>query len=383
VFSGEDVVLVATDELTDLAVIRVNAEGLDAVEFGDSDLVNIGDWVIAVGNPLQLAHTVTQGIVSSKYRETSQGMIVDFLQTSAHIEPGSSGGALLNLRGELVGINTAIATEGDRWEGFGFALPSNTVHTVVDSLIEKGHVPRGYIGIRFPNAGGGLSESARRLLGYRGPGGVLIQGVESSGPSDFAGIQPDDILVTLAGQPIATGLDMLRTVASLPVGSIAEVELWRGDRRTSTGRFVTADLAIAARPSDDELRLRDRRVPPEPSDEPVTLGRTGLSVNITGPLSDRQIMVTGVDPNTPADQLGFQVGDRIVRVNGWRVGTEWGLYDALRLQPAHIADHEFLIRRGDIDRRLVMSVEEAGLEPAPDIAEPPPPARGAPREQTD
>jgi serine protease Do len=378
IFRGDQIEMVASDRLTDLAVLRIDAEGLDPIEFGDSDRANIGDWVIAIGNPLHLAHTVTQGIISAKYRETSEGMIVDFLQTSAHIDPGSSGGALLNLEGEVIGINTAIATESQRWEGFGFALPSNTVRTVVEALIERGRVPRGYIGIYFPTRGNGLSEGDRRLLGYDGPGGVLVLSVVDNGPAQLAGLENGDIIVTIAGQPVSEGIDLLRTVAALDIGSVAEIEIWRGDRRVSEGSYLTVDLAIADRPPDGELRrrereqrLQDRASRPEPEEETLDLPEAGLHLEATSEGGMRRLVVTEVERGSSAETAGFEVGDVIVRANGLRVRGERDLIGALRLQPGDVINHWFLLDRGEERLHVTLGVEEAGLTRAPEI-EPPP-----------
>ncbi|MBN1477600.1 trypsin-like peptidase domain-containing protein [Candidatus Sumerlaeota bacterium] len=369
VYRGEEVELIASDALTDLAVLRLHAHGLDAVEFGDSDQLNIGDWVVAVGNPLDLANTVTHGIVSAKFRETGGGTIVDFLQTSAHIEPGSSGGALVNIEGQLVGINTAIATETRRWQGFGFALPSNTVREVVDALIEHGRVPRGYIGVEFRSGEETLPDPMRRLLGHRGPGGVLVRGITPSGPADLAGIRMSDIILTVAGQSIASGMDLLRTVASLPIGSVAEVELWRGDPATSAGRVVRADMVIAERPTDDEL-LASRRgpAPPAPPPEIITLADAGLVLEARTQGPAMQIEVMEVTPGSPAEAAGFEPGELVRRINGWPVGSAMHVYLAMRLREPSVTDHAFLVQSKDgSQRHLVIGVDAMGLSPAPEI----------------
>jgi serine protease Do len=369
VYRGEEVELIASDALTDLALLHLDASGLDAVEFGDSDRINIGDWVVAVGNPLDLANTVTHGIVSAKFRETGGGTIVDFLQTSAHIEPGSSGGALVNIEGQLVGINTAIATETRRWQGFGFALPSNTVRDVVNALIEHGRVPRGYIGVEFRSGGETLPDPMRRLLGHRGPGGVLVRGITPSGPADLAGICPSDIILTIAGQSIATGMDLLRTVASLPIGSVAEVELWRGSPATSTGRVVRADMVIAERPTDDEILTWHRGpAPPPPPPEVIALSDAGLVLEARSQGRAMQIVVTDVTPDSAAAAAGFRPGEVVRRINGWPVGSAVHVYLAIRLREIAMTDHAFLVERKDgTQRHLVIGVDVMGLSPAPEI----------------
>lgn len=371
VFRGDQVVLIASDRLTDLALLRVEGRGLTPATFGDSDRLNIGDWVIAIGNPLDLANTVTQGIVSAKYRRTDQGVLVDFIQSSAHIDPGSSGGALLNIAGELVGINTAIATQTARWEGFGFALPSNTVREVIEHLAKRGHVPRGYIGINFDGRREGLTSMERRLAGYQGPGGVRVIGVQPGGPADLAGVRSGDIIVTIAGQPIASGADLLRTVAALPIGSTAEVEAWRGDLRTSRGRHVTFEVAIAERPTDEELdaqRAAERAAVRAAAASPEAIDLPSAGLALEWRPDRRELVVTRVKPDSPAARASFAEGDLVLRVNGLPVISPVHLWAALRLQPATIRNHVFLVGRGQSALYLTLGGEDLALEPAPEIA---------------
>lgn len=383
VFSGEDVEMVGSDRLTDLAVLRIRTDGLPPVDFGDSDRLNIGDWVVAVGNPLQLANTVTHGIVSAKYREAGQGILVDYLQTSAHIERGSSGGALMNIDGQLVGINTAIATETESWEGFGFALPSNTVRRVVDEIIAHGHVARGYIGVQFDSHEDALPGPMRRLLGYTGPGGVLLRGVEPSGPADLAGLEPRDIVTAVAGQPVSSGIDLLRTVAALPIGTVAEIEYWRGDMTTSDGRALRAELMIAERPTDGEIAQRTQPMRMAPAFQPdaVTLPGSGLDLRVEERRGGARIVVDGVEPGSPAAEAGFVKGDVIVRINGWAVRSATSFFAALRLQPEAVLNHDFLTEReGGSQVHLTLPAGRLALRPAPEITPqlPSSPEPGAP-----
>jgi serine protease Do len=349
-YSGDQVELVASDRLTDLAVIRVKSGGFHPIRFGDSDRLNIGDWVLAIGNPLDLDNTVTQGIISSKYRDTGQGILVDFIQSSAHIEPGSSGGALMNVDGELVGINTAIATTQANWEGFGFALPSNTVREVVEALIETGHVPRGFIGIEFLSDQQSLPEPMRRLLGYVGPGGVLVRRVTDDGPADLSGIRSQDIIISVASQPVASGIDLLRAVAALQVGTTTEVEIWRGDPENGEGRQMSMDLMIAPRPTDQEILAMNSipGVTPPPREPEITeLGGTGLALEFRPWRRNGAVRVATVEPDSPAEAAGFQIGDRILGVNGTRIFSPLALFAAIRLQGPGVENHTFFVERPD------------------------------------
>ncbi|MFN9970688.1 MAG: S1C family serine protease, partial [Phycisphaerae bacterium] len=200
--------LAGRDPLTDLAVIRLkdveSGEKLPTVPFGDSDALEVGDWVVAIGSPFGFTNTVTSGIVSAKSRAgvrlpgANEDMIQDFIQTDAAITPGNSGGPLLDLDGKLVGINSAIATRAGGSEGIGFAIPVHIARGVMDSILKSGKVVRGWVGLMPAD----ITAARLRQLGVQQDGGVLVQSVDKDSPAAKAGIEPDDIILRVNGRPM-------------------------------------------------------------------------------------------------------------------------------------------------------------------------------------
>jgi Do/DeqQ family serine protease len=218
--------LVGNDPETDLAVLRVSAEGLPAITFGSSDALRVGDVVLAIGNPFGVGQTVTSGIVSALGRS---GLGIegyeDFIQTDAAINPGNSGGALIDSRGNLVGINTAIysRTPGGASLGIGFAIPVSTAAMVLEQIVKTGSVTRGWIGVELQDITPAMAESFK----LAGAGGAIINGVLKNGPADKAGVKPGDVLLSIEGKPVADPQGVLNAVAGLAPGSSAKLKLKR------------------------------------------------------------------------------------------------------------------------------------------------------------
>jgi serine protease Do len=221
--------LIGIDEVSDLAVIKVEATGLDTIPWGDSAKLRVAEWVMAVGNPFQLSGTVTLGIVSTVTRSGDQvGSYQDFIQTDAAINPGNSGGALINARGELVGINTMIYSETGGNQGIGFAIPSNAARQIMTSLIKDGVVSYGWIGDNdYVTITPALAER------YRLPTGVFIRGVERNSPSERAGLRRSLTITAINGQPVTTREQIDRIIGRQPVGSRIRVEIVDEDNRKS------------------------------------------------------------------------------------------------------------------------------------------------------
>jgi S1-C subfamily serine protease len=231
--------IVGLDELTDLAVIKVDARGLETLPWGNSTELRVAEWVLAVGSPFALSETVTLGIVSAVNRQDPDLVnYSDFIQTDAAINPGNSGGALVNARGELVGINTLIYTRTGGYQGIGFAVPSNVARQVMDELVEHGEIVRGSIGnLTFRNASG---ECARRAR-LQGTEGACIQQMYYSDPAYRAGLLPFDVVVEFNGTGITDAAQFQRLVADAPIGSTARIEVIR------EGRRMSADVPIVRR----------------------------------------------------------------------------------------------------------------------------------------
>ena len=310
--------IIGKDPKSDLAVIKIKAKGLADLELGDSDNLRVGEWVIAVGSPFSanLSHTVTAGIVSAKGRgNIIQGDIYeDFIQTDAAINPGNSGGALLNSSGDLIGINTAIYSNGyfDRGnKGVGFAIPSNMVKKVMSDLIAYGEVVRSYIGVQIQP----INDTAAKALDLKTRSGALVANVIEDGPADKAGIETGDVIVEFDGMMIKS-VDHLRNNVS-----VSKPNNFYNLGVIRDGRKKSFKVKLEKMPSDDKLALN---VQTENSNE------LGIEVSNLNRLNrqefginsqDAGIIVTRVLSDSPSDEAGIQAGDLITRVGSRRCRT--------------------------------------------------------------
>jgi serine protease Do len=316
--------VIGTDPESDLAVIKIDANDLTPATFGDSDAIDVGEWVLAIGSPLGLQRTVTAGIISAKGRGT-MGLadIGDFIQTDAAINPGNSGGPLVNLYGQVVGINTAISTRTGGYMGVGFAIPSNIVNPVVNSIIETGKVERGWLGVSIQPLNDELAES----FDFTGQG-VLVGDVLPDTPAQEAGLEAGDIVTSINGRRVSNPSQLLNSIAEMRPGSEARLEVFRD------GQSDQFTVTLGDR-SQQQLSQRG-----ENSRAPQRGGATeklGMSV---GPLTselaqqlgaanERGVVVMQVEPASAAAEAGLQQGDIITRVGDQRVRSPQDLAQAL------------------------------------------------------
>ena len=327
--------VVGYDKETDLAVLKVDAKRpLTPVQVGNSDAVQVGDWVIAIGSPFGLQATVTAGIISAQ--RTSRdlpgaGSFQNFLQTDAASNPGNSGGPLLNIRGEVIGVNTMIATRGGSYEGVGFALPSNMAAKVYNDIIRDGRVVRGSIGVRFKQ-----ENQASTLEAFGLDHGVLVETVAETGPAGKAGIQADDIITALNDKPVKDGTDMVNHVADMPIGSTATITVDRNGKR------IDFKVAIGERsmvwqgsPQVTEYEPKDAPVPtsvktPASGKFGITIQRLTEKERQDLSIEDKSgVKVVSVDPGGFADDIGMMDGDTILSINRMPVMTP---DDVMRVQ---------------------------------------------------
>jgi serine protease Do len=298
---------VGSDANTDLALLKVEARGLPIVRLGDSDRLRIGDWVCAIGNPLEFDHTVTVGVVSSKGRKIFNQSFDAYIQTDAAINPGNSGGPLVNVEGEAVGINAAISSEA---EGIGFAVPANVARGVLTQLRDHGRVQRGYLGIQLHE----LDPDLARMIGLGEPRGALVVDVVEGEPAEKAGLRPWDVVTSVSGEAIEDGDALVRTISALRPGTEIKLGVFRD------GRPVTVTARLEERGSDDEAPPADTK----PSKSPAKKGDAlGLSVATLAAAARAELGVPreragvviqeilGADPGT--DEL--EEGDLVVEVN--------------------------------------------------------------------
>ncbi len=314
--------VVGTDKATDIAVLKVEATGLQPARWGKSTQLEVGDWVLAVGSPFGLDHTVTAGIVSAKGR-ANMGITdyEDFIQTDAAINPGNSGGPLLNLRGEVVGINTAIASRSGTNMGIGFAIPSDMASQVMQKLVTDGEVKRGYLGVMIQDLNAGLAES----FSFDGTDGVLVGDVVKDGPGAAAGLQPGDIVLSFNGKPVSNATQLRNAVAATPVGRQTQLQVFRNGK--------TLTLAVRIAELEDKSEVVSKAAEQQSSDFGVTVQTLtpGLAKQLGYPDKDG-VVVKAVEPSTPASSIGIEKGDIIVSVAGSTISTAESFQHAISKQ---------------------------------------------------
>ncbi|HEV2386823.1 MAG TPA: Do family serine endopeptidase [Candidatus Acidoferrales bacterium] len=310
-----DARLVGRDDETDLAVIKIQTgRALPTAHLGNSDGVQVGDWVLAFGSPFGLQSSVTAGIISAKQRSNiGQKQLQHFIQTDAAINPGNSGGPLVNMAGEVIGINTAIYTGGRSFEGVGFALPSTTAISVYNQLVSQGHVTRGSIGVTFQEE---RSENPVALRDLGAPYGMIIETVSPNSPAARAGLQPGDVVVSLNGAPVHTGDDLVNPILQTPIGQAVRIGIIRGGRRME----VPVPVADRDKLFPQQADADQPSASPGPAPTGVGAQVEELTPELAGRVGyssqQRGVIVREVEPASIADDpMGLQRGDVIVEVN--------------------------------------------------------------------
>jgi serine protease Do len=342
-----DATVVGRDPRTDVALIRVEPDGtLPALPLGDSDSVRPGDWVVAIGNPFGLAHTVTAGIVSARHREINQDpdarRFDDFLQTDAAINPGNSGGPLINLSGEVIGINTAI---NPRANTIGFAVPVNIAKDVLPQLRASGKVTRGWLGVYIQP----IDSQMQELLGLADTQGALVSKVEPGSPADTAGVKSGDVVVEFDGKKIEKMEELPRFVARAGVGERLDlVVLRKGDRKKLgvTLGELDADVEKASATPSEESRPRYGLTVQDLTPE------VAQQLGIEG---DKGVLVSKVEPESPADEAGIRRRDVILEVNQKPIGSSKDFSKAMEGSDKGAL---LLVRRGDAE--IFVAVKQKG-----------------------
>ncbi len=309
--------VIGKDPKTDLALIKIETKRpLNAVKFGDSDKIRVGDWVLAIGNPFGLGSSVTAGIVSAKSRDIESGPYDSFIQTDASINQGNSGGPMFNLQGEVIGISSAIFSTTGASQGVGFAIPANLAGWVISQLKEHGEVKRGWIGIKIqpntPEIADSLSISANQ--------GVVVSGVTEQGPAQKAGLQAGDIVLSFNRQPIDNTKNLSRLIAETKIGTPAPIEIWR------SGQKQTLTVPIELMPEETPLSAAKETASDaaETPDNGESLNIIGFTVKEISPeLAERYklapstsgVVVTDILPNSDASRKGIKIGDIIVKID--------------------------------------------------------------------
>ena len=343
--------VIGTDKDTDLAVIKIESDhDLPVARLGNSDGVQVGDWVLAIGSPFGLSSTVTAGIVSAKDRSNLGHQFQRFIQTDAAINPGNSGGPLVSMAGEVIGINTAIYTGSRGFEGVGFALPSNTAITVYNQLVTGGKVIRGSIGVTFQEENS-VNPVLMRELGA--PYGIVIEAVEPGSPADKVGLQAGDVISSVNGQPVHTGADLVNPIAQTPIGQSVQIHYVRNKE----AKDVT--LTVADRSKIFPQSAESDEGQPDQSQD---AGQYGLHTEeLTPDLAHKLGMgkiagavITEVEPATFAEDVGFARGDVIIEINHTPVSSLVDYHTQMaRLKPGE--DVLFKVaRRSETERVLTL-----------------------------
>jgi serine protease Do len=339
--------LIGTDPDSEVALIKIEGTNFPVLPMGDSSKIEIGDWVIAIGNPFGLSETVTVGVISAVGRNFDQRIAryENFIQTDAAINPGNSGGPLINLDGQVIGINTAIVSESGGYMGIGFAIPVNMARTIGEQLKKSGKVSRGYLGLYAQDVDADTAE----LLGLKDAAGVVISMIEKGSPAERGGLKVQDVILALDGKKVQTYEAFRNEVAMLSPGTKVRLDVLRG------GKALELTVTLGERPS---AAAKQEQASQEPQQA------LGLEVqDLTKDLADQLgykvgegVIVTAVAPDSPAAQKGIQPQDVIVSVNGRTVSSVQAFAAAVK-RSAKSGKVLLLVKRGDVSQFVTVRTE--------------------------
>ena len=324
--------LIGSDRRTDIALLKIDASGLPTLKFGQPDKLKVGEWVLAIGSPFGLENTVTAGIVSAKGRDT--GDYLPFIQTDVAVNPGNSGGPLLNMNGEVIGINSQIYSRTGGFMGISFAIPIDEAQRVADQLRAGGRVVRGRIGVAIDE----VSRDVAEALGLKAAAGALVRSVEEGGPAAKAGVEPGDIITRFGGKKVEKFSDLPRLVGNTKPGTQSSLEVWRRGQATT--------LSVNVAELEPERSVRGPSAPEKPPVEKA-VNWLGLSVTAAEKAAGKKgegVLVSGV--KGPAERAGLRQGDIILSVNNTQIASVQQFAQLVeRLDRKKVV--AFLVRRGE------------------------------------
>ena len=342
--------VIGLDKATDLAVLQIEASNIKAVELGDSEKVRVGEWVLAIGSPFSasLSHTVTAGIVSALGRNDVMNNLntyQNFIQTDAAINPGNSGGALLNMKGQLIGINAAIASGGGRANaGIGFAIPSIMVKKVMNDLINKGYVVRSFLGIYMQD----INEDLYEALNLQTRNGAIVSDIVDDSPASKSGLVEGDVIVSFEGKEISNGSELKNLVSSTDPGSRVKLGIYRDNKKKNI--FVTLEEREDIVATTTNVNYEFGLLLENPSEDLINK----YKLNEKNPLNIQGVIVTGVEDNSPAEEAGLQEGDIITRVGRKKI---YSTKDFLSEMSKFDDESKvlFLVKRGSSSRFITLT----------------------------
>jgi serine protease Do len=350
--------VVGRDAKTDLALLKISVDHpLPYVQWGDSSASQVGDWVLAVGNPFGLGGTVSSGIISARGRDIHSGPYDDFLQIDASINRGNSGGPTFNLAGQVIGINTAIYSPNGGSVGIGFAIPSSLAKPVIEQLKEHGKVERGWLGVQIQQ----VTPEIAKSLGLPNDHGAIVAAVTDGSPAAKAGFKQGDVILGFNGHEVQKVRDLPLAVAETPVGQKAEVKVWRN------GQQMTLEPSIAAMPENPQVAQNDQSG--EHGQNASTMGlklaplNAGWRKRLELGKGVKGVVVTGVEENSPLAELGIQPGDVIEQINQQPVTTPHEVVqklEAARNEKGPDKNLLVLLNRHGVNQYVALSVQENG-----------------------
>jgi serine protease Do len=342
-----DAKVIGTDDKSEVALIKVDAKDLPIVELGDSDELEVGEWVIAIGNPFGLAETVTVGVVSAKGRQVGimDGGYEDFIQTDAAINPGNSGGPLLNIDGKVIGINTAIITRSGGYMGVGLAIPINMARQIKDQLMATGKVERGYIGVTMNPEG--LTQELAESFGLDKNVGVLVTEVEPESPADKAGLKQGDVILKMNGKEVRSNESLRNTISLMAPGTKIKLMIFRDGKE----KEVTVEVGSLSK-SKFGMEISD-------TGKKLGLGVVPINSEIARQLNikgDRGVIVAEVTSGSPAEDVGIEPGMIILSVNQIPVNTVAEFNKALE-ESAKTKKAVLLVKTGRFSQYVVLRLD--------------------------
>ena len=345
--------VIGRDVKTDIAVLRVESKTpLPFVELGNSDKMRVGDWVVAIGNPFGLGGTVTAGIISARGRNINSGPYDDFIQTDASINRGNSGGPLFNMKGEVIGINTAIFSPSGGSIGIGFAIPTTIAENVINQLVKYGKTKRGWLGVRIQT----VTEEIAESLGLNSPEGALVASITDNSPAARGGIKPGDVILKFDGKIVKEMRNLPKIVAETEIGAKTKVEIWR-NRKRKVEQIQVGELDEEVATTKTSIKKADKSKSGIVKIEPIGLSVSNISESLRKQFklktAAKGVVIVNVETGGIAEKKGIKPGDRIIEASQSQINTPADLLKQLTVSKKAGRKSLLLLIEGSAGLRFV------------------------------